>query len=47
MSYIKGPKNMTTKDEPPGQKMANILLEKSGGQLLSSRKNEAAEPNWK
>ena len=34
MSCIKRQKDMTPKDEPPGQKVPNVLLEKSRGQLL-------------
>ena len=29
---------MTPEDEPPGQKVSNVLLGKSGGQLLTASK---------
>ena len=34
MNRKKRQKDMKVEDEPPGQKVSSMLLEKSGGQLL-------------
>ena len=34
MNSMNGQKVLTPEDEPPGQKVSNMLLGKSGGQLL-------------
>ena len=46
MKSRKRQKDTSPEEEPPGQKMSNMLLGKSRGQLLiSSRKNEVAGMN--
>ena len=49
MDGTKRQKDMTPEDEPPGQKMSNMLLGKSREQLLISpeRMKEAAGPKQK
>ena len=48
MNSMKRQKDMTLEDEPPGQKVSNMLLGKNRRAITnSSRKNEAAGPKQK